>query len=364
VKKKNIRIVVLIAIVAFVCIGLGIYKIGTAIYHYSLTHISMTDTERNELWNAQPDGYGFPYENGWSSVDLWPYHVENEENTLVRLEAPSSFIVNNAEDMPILDGAEAAYPVYSAFALNCYKDIATIQSDSTTGTAPIRFTNTIEAYKKLLSGEIDIFFGAQPSEKQKQMAKAQNKELKLTPIAQEGFIFFVSKDNAVDDLSSQQIRSIYSGEYTNWKAVGGENIPILAFQRPENSGSQTMMQYFMGDTELKEPLQVEWADGMGTVLKKVANYQNKKSAIGYSFRYYATKMENSYQDDIKLLSVDGVYPTAENIANGKYPITTTLYAITLADNPKASVTPFLEWMQSEQGQAIIEKTGYVVVNNQ
>ena len=71
-------------------------------------------------------------------------------------------------------------------------------------------------------------------------------------------------------------------------------------------------------------------------------------------------MENSYQDDIKLLSIDGVKPTAENIANGKYPLTTTLYAITLEDNPKSTVEPFLAWMQSEQGKTIVEQTGYVI----
>lgn len=60
----------------------------------------------------------------------------------------------------------------------------------------------------------------------------------------------------------------------------------------------------------------------------------------------------------------GVEPTAKNIANGKYPLTTTLYAITLEDNKKSTISLFLEWMQSEQGKTIVEKTGYVISDKQ
>ena len=75
-------------------------------------------------------------------------------------------------------------------------------------------------------------------------------------------MFFVSEDNPVDGLTSEQIRNIYSGNITNWKKLGGRNLPILAFQRPKNSGSQTTMEKFMGDAKLKEPLKVEFEYSM------------------------------------------------------------------------------------------------------
>jgi phosphate transport system substrate-binding protein len=61
---------------------------------------------------------------------------------------------------------------------------------------------------------------------------------------------------------------------------------------------------------------------------------------------------------IKLLSIDGIYPTKEAIKNSEYPFTQTFYAIT-AGNETENVKNLIEWIISEQGQYIIEKTGYV-----
>jgi phosphate transport system substrate-binding protein len=65
------------------------------------------------------------------------------------------------------------------------------------------------------------------------------------------------------------------------------------------------------------------------------------------------------QNDIKLLAINGIEPSPENIASGKYPFTANLYAITLKDNTKSTIEPFLEWMKGPQGQEIIEKIGYI-----
>ena len=313
--------------------------------------------------------YGFAYEGGYSSINLQPYYVNNESNILAKLDEPADFTISDPRGMPILDGAEAAYPVYSAFANACYEDIANIDD------SPIQFTNTIYAYERLLEGDVDIFFGAKPSEEQIQMANDYGKKLILTPIGKEGFVFFVNDQNPVNELSSDQIRAIYSGEITNWNKVGGKNKKILAFQRPENSGSQTMMEYFMGDIPLKEPLETEYEEPMMGIVRSVAAYDNGKASIGYSFRYYTSIMINngnealsdtSSSSSIKLLVVDGVYPNEETIRSGKYPLTTQLYAITVVDKnsltgtySKDTIEPFLRWMTGPQGQQIVADTGYI-----
>lgn len=336
------------------------------------------DLGRADYSEADFLGHGFNYEHGWSSVNLEPYYVENSDNMLAKLSEPSELTITGVENMPSLDGAEAAYPVYSAFAAACYEDIAKIQtdakaahkmedyyrdSDASFADMPVRFTNTVRAFEKLIEGDVDIFFGAKPSAEQYEMAKNAGKELVLTPIGKEAFVFFVNEGNPIDGLTSEQIRRIYSGEYTRWSDVGGELIPILAFQRPENSGSQTMMVYFMGDTPLKEPIKSEYEASMIGVIKTVASYQNKRSAIGYSFRYYATGMSGG-TEGIKLLSLDGAAPDKENILSGAYPMTTSLYAITLADNKNENVRPMLDWITGAQGQKIVEETGYVPVGGE
>lgn len=336
--------------------------------------------------NILPSGhadYGFAYEGGYSSINLKPYYVENEENILAKLDEPSDFTISNPADMPFLDGAEAAYPVYSAFANACYENIAGIQAmaknkdnnEDMRTIMPVQFSNTIHAYEKLLDGEIDIFFGARPSEEQLQMAEDAGKVLVLTTIGKEAFVFFVNEENPVDSLSSEQIRAIYSGEINNWRKVGGKNKKILAFQRPENSGSQTMMEYFMGDIPLKEPLQTEYEDAMSGVIRHVAAYDNSASSIGYSFRYYTTIMMNAVENisdstseestGIKFLTIDDVYPDTETIRSEEYPLTTQLYAITVRNaHPGGTyyediIEPFLEWMTGPQGQRIVADTGYV-----
>ncbi len=318
---------------------------------YELVHTHM---ERGQ------GGYGWRYENGWSSVNLEPYYVENPENLLPEIES-STFRVGDVEKMPMLDGAEAAYPVYSAFANACYENIAEIQRTAKENDAPrpIAFTNTVEAYKSLIAGDVDIFFGAKPSQAQLALAEEAGVELEMTPIGREGFVFFVSEENPVDGLTSGQIRNIYSGKTNNWLFLGGGFKTILAFQRPENSGSQTMMQYFMGDVPLREPLEYEYNASMVGVIRDVAEYQNDAASIGYSFRYYASQMVFEDSEGIKFLELDGIYPDAESIRDGSYPMTTELYAIAVKGNPNPEVSAFMEWMTGEQGQEIVEQIGYV-----
>lgn len=340
---------------------------------YTASEFILFKHRENIVESAHPS-YNFSYAGGYSSIDLWPYAVENEDNILAKLEEPSTFVISDPQEMPILDGAEAAYPVYAAFANACYANIGEIQeTDDAVSNAsksdtvmPIRFTNTIYAYRKLLSGEVDIFFGARPSQEQLKMAEEAGVELKLTPIGREAFVFFVNEENPVDNLSSEQLRAIYSGQINNWRYVGGVNQGILAFQRPENSGSQTMMEYFMGDTPLREPLEAEYETAMFDTVRRVAEYENSTSSLGYSFRYYTTIMVADTDEEatgIKLLAVDGIYPDTDSIKSGEYPYVTQLYAITVAnrEDAKSTIELFLDWMIGPQGQQIVSDTGYVAI---
>lgn len=315
-----------------------------------------------------PRAYNFIYERGYSSVDLWPYHVHNPKNILPVLSSASSFRVEKREDMPILDGAEAAFPVYATFAKNCYANLVSAQPQDSTETVEyprqlpnpyeqiVTFTNTINAFMRLLHGDVDIFFGAEPSAEQRQLAADRGLELVLTPIGKEAFVFFVGEDNPLTSLSQEQLRNIYDGSLRNWKKLGGRDVGITAYQRPEGSGSQTIMKKFMGAVPLARPLKQEVISGMGGVIEKTAAYVDMPGAIGYSFRFFATRM--STFSTVHLLELDGVAPTPENITNGTYPWVVPLYAITLKSNTKPAVLNFVAWMQGGQGQELVEAVGY------
>lgn len=208
----------------------------------------------------------------------------------------------------------------------------------------------------MADGETDVFFGALPDEDQVDYAKEQGVEFEHTPMWREAFVFLVNAVNPVDSLTVQQVRGIYSGAITNWKEVGGKDEPIIAYQRNTGSGSQSMMERFMGDVPLTDAPSNMVATGMGGLVSAVADYDNRHGAIGYSFRYYVTNLVGDY--DVKLLAIEGVEPTLEHIADGSYPITGEFYATTRKGDNSESFARLLAWAQGEQGQELVEKSGY------
>ncbi|WP_338777690.1 substrate-binding domain-containing protein [Metabacillus sp. FJAT-52054] len=297
--------------------------------------------------------YGFKYGGGYSSTDLSPYRVSNPDHVLPKLDEASEYVIKDPKQMPVMDGAEAAYPVYSAFANAVYENAKAANNQKEI----ISFTNTIYAFERLLSKEVDIYFGAEPSSAQREMAKKAGAELVMTPIGKEAFVFFVNPENQIDRLTVSEIQSIYSGELKNWSQLEGKSKNIVAFQRPADSGSQTLLEKIMGDKPIIQPLKEETPAGMGGIIEQVADYRNFDNAIGFSFRFFATGMRKN--EKIKLLSINGISPSPENIASEKYPFTASLYAITLKSNKKKTIPPFLEWMKGSQGQELVEKVGYI-----
>lgn len=305
-------------------------------------------------------GHDFEYMNGYSSTDLSPFFPYTENNQLVKLPTQSSFIIEDEKDMPILDGAEACYPVYAAIANATYKNIDQIEKkyaiEFNENGKIVTFYNSSDGYSRLFNGDIDMFFGAKPSQEQLKEAKDLGVELEYTPIGKEAFVFFVNQKNPINNLKSNDIRSIYHGDITNWKDVGGIDHNIIAFQRPENSGSQVMMKYFMQDVTLKEPLTYEMQTAMGDIIQETAEYYNEDGAIGYTFKYFLEGLNQ--EENVKILSIDNIYPTVENINNQSYPLSTYLYCVTLKSNKKGNVKKLKEFLLSPQGQYIIEQTGY------
>lgn len=285
------------------------------------------------------------------NINLHEYLPFDEDSKIATLEHPASLKLRT--ELPVVDGAAAVFPLYSAFVNATYPNWVELWDGT------LEYNNTVGGYQLLAERKTDIFFGAYPSDDQIAYAEEQNTEFVYTPIGKEAFVFFVHKDNPVDNLTTQQIKDIYSGKITNWKEVGGKNEPISAFQRNEGSGSQSMLIRFMDGTPIMEPDIEQINTLMDGIIEQVADYRNKDGSIGFSFRYY---MEGIIKNpDVKLLCVDGVAPTVENIQSGAYPITASLYAVTWEGNENQNVDRLLNWILSPEGQELVEKTGYVPI---
>jgi phosphate transport system substrate-binding protein len=81
------------------------------------------------------------------------------------------------------------------------------------------------------------------------------------------------------------------------------------------------------------------------------------ASIGYSFRFYLSGIIAN--ENVKMLEVNGVYPNEENIRNGSYPITAKFYVVYRKDNTNTKVKTLVDWLLSNEGQAMIEGCGYV-----
>ena len=254
-------------------------------------------------------------------------------------------------ELPVIDGATAAFPVYSAFVHAVYPETTELYD------GVFEYSNTMGGYEGLAEKEIDIFIGAAPSAEQIAYAEENDTEFVYTQIGYEAFVFFVHKDNPVESLTLEQIKGIYSGKVTNWSQVGGDNEPIVSYQRNEGSGSQSMLIRLMGDTPIIEPDMQTVVGGMGGIIEKVADYKSKSTSIGFSFRYYVEGIIRN--PDIKLIAIDGIAPTVENIRSDDYPVIAPVYAVTYKGNENPYVQELIDWMLTREGQYIIEQTGYV-----
>lgn len=323
-KKRAILILEIYTLILVLLFGINIAKIN---YEKSL----VVDTNVN--------------------IDSSEYLPFVEETKIVKLDHEASLKLT--DNLPRLDGAAAAFPVYSAFVNATYPNTVRLNDDV------FDYSNTVHGYIRLAHKKADVFFGALPSEGQINFATKNGTEFEYTEIAKEAFVFFVNKNNPIDSLTTEEIKKIYSGEITNWKEVGGKNEEIIAFQRNEGSGSQSMLERFMGETPIMEAPKERVNDMMSGIIDQVADYKNTTSSIGFSFRYY---MEGIIKNpNVKMLKIDGIEPNIKNIKNDKYPITTSLYAVTYKNNENENVQKLIDWILSSEGQEIIEKTGYVGV---
>lgn len=319
---------------------IGITCVSALIFLSSISYFLWQDY-RSAQYHATPSVKEFDID------DYRPFYSDK----LAKLNQPSTLQLT--ENLPKLDGSTALYPMYAAFVQAVYPQKLGIKLDSL-----VQSNKTSGAYQRLINGEVDIIFAPAPSKTQQALAQKKGLTFHLSPVGQEAFVFFVNINNPIDNLTLEQIQQIYAGNIKNWQEIGGKMEKIRAFQRPENSGSQTALQKMMGDIPIMPAPYEDVPAGMGGMIRKVADYRNFDNALGFSFLLYSTQLVQEKQ--IKLLSINGIAPNHANIRNKSYPFSYDFYAVTIG-NPSKETQQLLDWIQSPQGKELIEKTGYVPI---
>lgn len=179
----------------------------------------------------------------------------------------------------------------------------------------------------------------------------KEKNFKETTIAIDGIAVVVNPSNKVRDLSSDQIKKIFSGEINNWKDVGGDDMPIVVVGREAGSGTRDGFEEILGikdntkyGIELNETGQIK------------AQVSSTNGAIGY--------VSTGYIDSsISALKVDSIDPSLDNIQSKTYPIQRPFIMIHKPDNEsKEKIEKFLEFILSSEGQAIVKDKGFVPIS--
>lgn len=270
--------------------------------------------------------------------------------------AVGSGAIFQLEDYPRVDGSTANLPMMShIMAKTC--GISEEQAERLTSCR-----KTSGAWLALANGEADLLLVYEASEGTKRELAEIGTELDITPIGRDALVFIVNEANPVQSLSREQLVDIYTGKITNWSEVGGADMPIVAFQRPEASGSQSLfMKLLMQDTAPMDPPKEFRPSEMGDLIEELASYNNSADALGYSVFYYASYMYT--QPGLRFVAVDGVIPSDETIADGSYPLLNEYYlavrAEDLQNNEDNGSKRLREWILADEGQTAIREAGYI-----
>lgn len=260
------------------------------------------------------------------------------------------------EAFPGVDGSTACIPLIAQIIAD------TTGTDLTEAQSAVNVSTTAYAWENMGvydSELIQLLIVYEAPDYVKDEIAQAGTQLEQKPIGRDALVFIVNEDNPVQSLTLDQLREIYAGHITNWKDVGGSDTPIVAFQRSEDSGSQTLFQNLLiGDGELMEaPTELAPAS-MGGLVDSIATYNNSANAIGFSVYYYIDQMYS--QPGLRLLAVEGVTPSSDTISSQEYPLCNDFYAVIRAsagaDSPERQV---YDWLSTDAGIHCIQSAGYV-----
>jgi len=187
--------------------------------------------------------------------------------------------------------------------------------------------------------------------------KESEKDLNGFVIAKDGLAIIVHTSNKVRELSSEQIRNIYLGKIKNWKAVGGENLPIVIVNKAEG---RSTLELFLKFFKLKNS-NIKASIIIGDNEQGIKTVSKNKNAIAY-VSIGAAEYNKSIGVPLRLLKFKGIKASVKNVENGTYPLMRDLTVVT-KEKPSGKVAEFIKFLLSKDSHAIIKDHYFVPVSH-
>ncbi|MCX5830687.1 MAG: PstS family phosphate ABC transporter substrate-binding protein [Deltaproteobacteria bacterium] len=205
-----------------------------------------------------------------------------------------------------------------------------------------------DGIKALIDSSTDIANSSREIKKEEiELAKTKGVNPVATVVAHDALTPVVNPKNKVKDLTIDQLSQIYQGNITNWKEVGGDDLPIVVISRDSSSGTfESWAEFVMKKAKVTPRAQMLASSGaLYTAVSK------NKNAIAYIGIGYMKK-------GVTALTVNGIPATQETALSRKYPLSRELYMYTNGE-PKGEAAKFIAFVKSAEGQKLVSKTGFV-----
>jgi phosphate transport system substrate-binding protein len=208
----------------------------------------------------------------------------------------------------------------------------------------------------LINGTTDICDASRPMKSsEREQLKARFSSLGVeVKSAKDGLSVYLNETNPVSELSLDQIKSIYTGDITNWKDVGGPDAKIVVYGRENNSGTYV----FFRDNVLKGKDYTSTMQSLPGTAAVVNAVGKDKLGIGYGGAAYGKGIK--FAKVKKDANAPGIAPSPETVKDGTYPLTRYLYMY-LKSRPTGELKNYVDWILSPEGQAVVSQVGYFPV---